>query len=688
MQNLPVILAVFAAAAAIIIVLFWRIKPSPTLNTETADRRVAEEMERARSLQAKLDAGEATLRDALLAASTAKANMAAADARAGVAEANAGQTKADLTALQEKYQAAEPLIATATEQRKAAEDARLEVSQRFAELETGHKALQASAALVSERATKAEKDAAAAKAEAEAVRQRAEAADNKWNDAMVKLDVALVDLSATRSLAAEAAARRGAADTARVDAEQRFASLVIKHDALTEEHKKALTGAASAKKEAENVHIRNGEILAAYEAIALELDAVKRELIGAAAKQQSSEDSTRHFENISQSVLKEVLEEAKRGVGELAASFQKSSGAELDKHADRITRTLEPLQAQLIAYDAAVESLKKGTQENYGSLREQLGELQKTERSLHDQAKALTTALSASPKVKGSYGEMILKQLVEFVGMQEKCHFETQASRETEEGRKIPDLVVSLPGGQKVLVDAKAVMEACVEAHQAQDDAHRLILLRKHCDNVRSRVLDLSSKNYFANHKDAVEAVVLFLPAENLYATALENDADLTQFAMKRNIIICGPNSLMMLLKVANQLWRRASIEEEAQKIKECGDSIYKFACDFVEKYAKLGTKIRQLENDYNDAAGTLDGRLIPKGREMGRLTAMANGREMENIPHLKDDIHEYRSVEAKKQIVATTQRLPELVIGDEAVELIFSTGGGKDEGTLPMDAG
>ena len=675
MQNLPVILAVILAAAAIIAVLFWRIKTLPVVNTEAADKRVAEETERARALQAKLDAGEVALRDALMAASTAKANIAAADARAGVAEASAGQARADLTELQEKYQAAGPQVAAVTEQKKAAEEARAEVLQRFEALGNDHKALQLDAAQTAERATKAEKDTAASKSEAEAVRQRMEASDVKLNEITVKLDAALVDLSVTKSLAAEATAQRTAADTARADAEERAASLVVKHDALTEEHKAALTGAASATKQAENVHIRSGEVLAAYEAITQELDTAKRELIEAAAKQQSSEDSTRQFENISQAVLKDVLEEAKRSVGEMAARFEKSSGAELEKHADKITRTLEPLQAQLTAYDAAVESLKKGTQENYGSLREQLSELQKTERSLHDQAKALTTALSGGPKVKGAYGEMILKQLVEFVGMQEKCHFETQASRETEQGRRIPDLVVSLPGGQKVLVDAKAVMEACVQAYQTQDDDHRTILLRKHCDNVRARVLDLSSKNYFENHKNAVEAVVLFLPAENLYATALENDVELTEFAMKRNIIICGPNSLMMLLKVANQLWRRASIEEEAQKIKECGDSIYKFACDFIGKYAKLGTKIRQLEDDYNDAAGTLDGRLIPKGREMGKLTAVANGREMESVPLLRDDIHEYRSAEAKKQIVAAMQKLPELVAGDKAAELVFSTG-------------
>lgn len=213
-------------------------------------------------------------------------------------------------------------------------------------------------------------------------------------------------------------------------------------------------------------------------------------------------------------------------------------------------------------------------------------------------------------------------------------------------------------------MDSKAVMDACVEAQKCEDEAQRIILLRKHCDNVRSRVADLAGKKYFADHQDAVEAVVLFLPAENLYATAIENDPGLTEYAMTRNIIVCGPNSLMMLLKVANQLWQRASIEEEAQKIKECGDGIYKFACDFVEKFARIGAKIRQLEGDYNDAAGTLDSRLIPRGREMSRFTSVANYREMEDAPLLKEDIREFRSTEAKK-LLARTEKLPGLSLGE-----------------------
>ena len=325
-----------------------------------------------------------------------------------------------------------------------------------------------------------------------------------------------------------------------------------------------------------------------------------------------------------------------------------------------------------------MDALKLNTQEVYGGLKAQMLGLKDAERALHDQARALTTVLSAGPKVRGTYGEIILKQLVEFVGMQMHCHFETQASRETEEGRRIPDMVVSLPGGQKVIVDSKAVMSACTDAYRATEENERTLFLRRHCENVRTRVVELSAKNYFAGHADAVEAVVLFLPAENLYAAAMENDPELTEFGIARNIILCGPNSLLMLLKVSNQIWRRASIEQEAKQIAKLGGDIYKSACDFLEKYSRVGNKIKQLQAEYNDALGTLDGRLIPRSRSMGSLRSIDDGRAIEDILPVKDDLHEYRSAEGKRSAQEQQQSTLALV-GDDGKKFVLA---GSDEAT------
>ena len=624
LQNLPVILAIFLAVGAIIGVMLWRIKPPAPIDTEPFDKRIAEEIQRCQTLQTKLDAHETDLRTAVANAASAKATMEAANSRAVIAEQGLDSVKMECNSLQAKLNQAQPLVATAVAEKDAAETAKLELSRNYNELVAKHNTLQ-----------------------------------TKLND--------------IEPAVAKANAEKEAAEIARENVEHHLHALTQKNDSLLADYKKTIEQASASKTDADHLRMQIDGMSRTIETLEASLTEERANLAISLAKQQSDENAARQFESISQAILKETLEQAKVGVGELTATFQKSSNAELEKHAEKITRTLEPLQAQLIAYDAAVESLKKGTQENYGSLREQLSELQKTERSLHEQAKALTSALSASPKVKGCYGEMILKQLVEFVGMQEKCHFETQAMRETEEGRKIPDLVVDLPGGQKVLVDSKAVMDACVEAQLAQDDVQRALLLKKHCDNVRSRIVDLSSKNYFVDHQDAVEAVVLFLPAENLYATAMENDPGLTEFAMSRNIILCGPNSLMLLLKVSNQLWHRAAVEKEVKDIKDCGEKIYKSACDFVEKFASVGKKIQSLETEYNSAVGTLEGRLLPAGKRMSAFESIANNQDLGEVEPVKDNVREFKEV--TRQLAASTPKLLDLIIGDETAELVFATG-------------
>jgi DNA recombination protein RmuC len=583
MQNFPVILAIIVSAAAIVGVLFWRIKPQAALNTDALDKRILEETKRAEALQAKLEAKEDALRTAEANSAAAKATMDAAKIEAIDAKLGLENAKSKSNALQVELNQAKPLVAKATAEKEASEAENIKLVKRHDDL-------------------------------------------------------------------------------------------VLEKNNLQNRLDEALQRAATAGNEADNTHIRNGEILAAYEIKVQELDQVNEKLNHALAKQKADEAASDQFKVIGQTALKEMLEEAKRGVGELAASFQKTSGVELEKHAGQVARTLEPLQVKLEAYDKSIKSMEDASHKTFGGLTSQIAELQKTEQSLHNQAKALTTALSSNPKMRGNYGELALKRLVEHVGMHERCHFETQVISDTEDGRKIPDMVISLPGEQKVIVDAKAVVNACVEAYQTEDEDQRKLLFKKHSENVKLRVSELSGKNYFANHVGAIESVVLFLPTDSLYFAALENDPDLTDFAASRKIIICSPGSLIMLLTVANHLWRQASIEKEAQDIKKCGEDIFNAACMFVEKYEGIGKRIQDLQKEYNGAVGTLEARLIPAGKRMEKFESVLRKREIiEIMPVIDQNITALK--DATKQLAARTAKLPDLVIGDETAELEFSAG-------------
>lgn len=379
-----------------------------------------------------------------------------------------------------------------------------------------------------------------------------------------------------------------------------------------------------------------------------DLNKTTSELVEASARLQTDAQAASQFEAVSSRLLRGTMEQAKFDLKGLAQELAQASNDELQKHAAQVTASLKPLQDKLQEYDRAVESFKSGSHDLFGQLKQQLNSLQASEQALHDQALALTTALSDKPKVKGNYGELVLKRLAEFAGMLERCHFQEQDVQQTEEGRRIPDMVFKLPGSQDVIVDAKAVMEACQRAQSADTEEERQQHLRQHCRHVRARVDELERKKYAQHYGNSLNAVILFLPAEHLYAAAMENDPDLTEYAMRKGVLICSPNTLLLLLKTANHLWRQNSIEEEAQKVAKLGTDMYKAACVFLDHYAKLGGKVEQLVEAYNTASGSLNGNFVPKGRRMSEMNSLTIHDELPEVKYVQAVVRTNRSEEGR----------------------------------------
>ncbi len=390
------------------------------------------------------------------------------------------------------------------------------------------------------------------------------------------------------------------------------------------------------------------QLQAELEQVRTQLHVKTNQLLEANARLQMEEQAAASFEAIGGRLLRDTLEQAKTRIEDMTQSLTQTSSQELQKHAAQVAESLKPLQDQLHQYDLAIEGFKTSSHDLFGQVKQQMSGLQETEKALHIQAQSLTNALSAGPKVRGNYGEMVLKRIAEHAGMLDRCHFDEQEAEQTAEGRRIPDMIFKLPGNQEVVVDAKAVMNACQLAQEATSHEERTIHLTQHCKNVKGRVDDLHSKKYASNRGNRIEAVVLFLPAEHLYATAMENDPELTDYAMKKGIIICGPNTLMILLKTANHLWKQASIEEEAQKVAKLGAEMYHTTCNFLTNYMRFGEKIKQLTDAYNTAGGTLDGTLILKGRELGKMKSIGAQEEIADFSRVEAVVRSYRSVESK----------------------------------------
>ena len=429
------------------------------------------------------------------------------------------------------------------------------------------------------------------------------------------------------------------------NADAKVAVVEQRVETLSTDLREAESRAARYEQVAEDWQQRYGTVASERDTAQVELETTRRQLSSALAKQEADDTAARRFEGLGQKVLNEALEKA-------AKTFKEGSGEELGRHAEAVAKTLEPLQQKLEAYDKAVEELKKNSSEAYGGLTKQLELLSDAERSLHDQAQALTTALSSKPKMRGMFGEITLRRIVEFAGMLPHCHFEEQLGKDTDQGRKIPDLAIDMPEGQRLIVDAKAVMDAYVRALETTDDVERAALIKQHCQNVRARIVDLASKDYAAEF-GAVDAIILFLPGDSLYLAALEHDVDLMEFAIKYRVTLSCPSQLLYMLHNARHVWRRVQVAEEAELIKDLARQIYKSGRDFTVKYGAIGKRIESLIGAFNDGAATLDTTLMRAGQKMNALGSMSDTDEMPDVLTIVEGPRVLKSREARAAIAS-----------------------------------
>ncbi|HEY6916590.1 MAG TPA: DNA recombination protein RmuC [Allosphingosinicella sp.] len=415
------------------------------------------------------------------------------------------------------------------------------------------------------------------------------------------------------------------------------AALRQDRDARLEDFRKAITDLAGAEERAKQVPALQEELMRVRSAAQQAQTELAR--IGAAQdeRERAYEARLAELKEAREALSAQFSEVGGKLLGEAQKQFLERADARFNQAGEtseaKLKALLQPVEATLKRYEEGLSRVEKERVDHYAGLREAVELVRAGQSQVRDETARLVNALRSSPKARGRWGEQSLRNVLEQAGLSPHADFQSEVSVDTEDGRLRPDVIVNLPGGRKIIIDAKCSLNAYLDASEEVDEALRAAHLKAHAGSIRNHAMQLGGKAYWQQFGDAADYVVMYIPGEHFLTAALEQDDGLWEWAFERRVLLATPTNLVAIARTVASVWRQEKLAEEAAEIARLGKELHARLATMGGHVVKLGRNLELATGAYNSFVGSLESQVLTQARRFETLEVSGGGKEIEALP-------------------------------------------------------